>query len=107
MHSDERKADVKPRVGFDLLNGNGIFEVLIRGGGKASSGLWLRNNADNFKASFFRSLSFKDKRTVKVFAALRGKKNALFVKVRVNSGKNFLSRFKRGAFSDCFADYLA
>ena len=77
VHSDESKTDIKSGIGADFLNGNRVFKIFISGCCKASAGLRFRNNADNFIASLFRGLPFKDKCAVEVFTALGGKKNSL------------------------------
>ena len=80
VHADERAANIKTRICFDLLHSHRTLEVCVSRGGKGAACLGLGNNVhDLSKRNCF---LFHDDRAVEMLTALRRDVNALFVKYR-------------------------
>ena len=74
VHTDQRAADIKPRVGTDLLQRYGVAEAMIGGGGKGAAGLRLGHYIDDFPVGD--SLMLHNQGAVQMLAALGGDVNA-------------------------------
>ena len=92
VHTDQRSADIKSGVGFDLLQRDGVFERIVRDRGKRSARLWLRHNIHYLGVR--PGVSLSDYRAVQVLAALRGKVNPTIRQRLIYSLKHRLGGLK-------------
>ena len=105
VHSDEGEADVKTRVGLDLLHDNGVTEAFVRLGGKGTACLGLRYNVHGLGKGYGSALG--NDGAVKVLAALDGEEQTLAFGVIVESLEYFPGNGEIGIGADFRANDLA
>ena len=92
MHTDERAANIQPRMGADMLDRHGILHLRIHRRGKRTACMGLRQDADDVVAVFFRTIALNDQSAVEMLAALGGEINPLLCQHGCDACKNGLSR---------------
>ncbi len=80
VHSDKRSADIYAGMRADMLDRSGGGETLVASGGKGASRLWNGTNRNLVKRETLEKITLYNDGSVKMLAALCGKKYALFVK---------------------------
>ena len=105
VHPDKGEADVKARIGLDLLHDHGIGEGCVCPCGKGTACLGLRHNIYGLGKRYGSALG--NYGAVKVLAALDGKEQTLAFGVIVKAFEYFLCHGGIGIGSDFGACYLA
>ena len=105
MHADQRAADVKARVGLDLLQCHGMAEAVIGGGGKGAAGLGLGHHVDDLAIGD--GLMLHDEGAVQMLAALGGDVDAHGSEHAVQALEDGIGHFGGGPTAHVVAHHLA
>ena len=106
MHTDQRAADIKPRVGNNGFDEYGVFEIGPRRHGERAARVQLRDGIDDLKAVRLGHIALNNKRAVEVLAALHGKFNAALLQNGIDARECGLRSLEARALADARADHL-
>lgn len=104
VHADHRKSDVKSRIGFDVLERDGVLQRMIAR--RCERTARFRKRYDIYFIAVPGSRTFGYYCAVEMFAALRGYEYAAFVARLFYSVEKRLRRFGTGIRADFFAEYF-
>ena len=102
MHANKRTANVDSGVGLDMLDGDGMLEGAVAGGGERAACLGLRYHVHDFGVGY--SCALDDDGAVQVLAALRRDVDAERFENGLQTFENRLADFGHGMAPDVVAE---